>query len=366
MTAPGRYHHTGVRAHRILVPRMSNWFDAARQVGSWFDGCGYDVHVEHEARHPARDLRQMGAELRFAADAGAHRSRHGPGCARARWCCSHCDALTREACELAALEGVVLDADERVAFDRELFRTAGGKASMLQDIEAGRRTEIDTISGAAVRIADRHGHPAPLNRAMVALVKGREVAMGIARDHDAPVPGGLRLRDRRPATPAADGAVPAPQPCGAVHARDVPTPDLILVSHAAWDHLGDAAEIARRTGAPVVCPADVAELLYEQGLPVDQVRASIWGVCYAFGDIVVRPVECHHWSAATLRGWPTGRRACRCRSSSRPSPACASTISGTRPSSPASSSSASCTGRRWASWASPRPMGCPIRARVRC
>jgi L-ascorbate metabolism protein UlaG (beta-lactamase superfamily) len=81
----------------------------------------------------------------------------------------------------------------------------------------------------------------------------------------------------------------------------VPTPDLILVSHAAWDHLGDAAEIARRTGAPVACPADVAEKLVEDGVPPDQVRALVWGVCYEFGDIVVRPVECHHWSTAQLR-----------------------------------------------------------------
>ena len=121
----------------------------------------------------------MGAQLRLAADArltglATDQVAHHEVVLRL------CDALTREACELAALEGVELDADERVAFDRELFRTAGGKASMLQDIEAGRRTEIDTISGAAVRIADRHGHPAPLNRAMLALVKGREAAMGIA------------------------------------------------------------------------------------------------------------------------------------------------------------------------------------------
>ena len=81
----------------------------------------------------------------------------------------------------------------------------------------------------------------------------------------------------------------------------VPAPDLILVSHAAWDHLGDAAEIARRTGAPIGCPADVAEKLMEDGLPADQVRALIWGVCYAFGEIVVRPVECHHWTSTQLR-----------------------------------------------------------------
>jgi len=82
---------------------------------------------------------------------------------------------------------------------------------------------------------------------------------------------------------------------------DVPAPDVILVSHGAWDHFGDTAEIALRTGAPVVCPADVAEKLYEAGLPESQVRPVIWGVCYAFGDLVIRPVECHHWSSVTLR-----------------------------------------------------------------
>ena len=81
----------------------------------------------------------------------------------------------------------------------------------------------------------------------------------------------------------------------------VPAPDLILVSHAAWDHLGDAAEIAKRTGAPVGTTADVAERLCDEGVPEDQVRPLIWGVCYAFGDIVVRPVECHHWTSTTLK-----------------------------------------------------------------
>ncbi|MBA2634968.1 MAG: MBL fold metallo-hydrolase [Chloroflexi bacterium] len=87
-------------------------------------------------------------------------------------------------------------------------------------------------------------------------------------------------------------------PCGA---EDLEPPDAILVSHAAWDHSLDAAGIAIRTGAPVICPNDVAEMLLEAGVPAEQVRPSIWGVCYAFGDVVVRPVECHHWSAATLK-----------------------------------------------------------------
>ena len=76
----------------------------------------------------------------------------------------------------------------------------------------------------------------------------------------------------------------------------IEAPDLILVSHAAYDHLGDTAEIATRTGAPVVCGGDVRLLLLERGVPEKQVRSTIWGVIVDVNGIVVRPVECHHWS----------------------------------------------------------------------
>jgi L-ascorbate metabolism protein UlaG (beta-lactamase superfamily) len=81
-----------------------------------------------------------------------------------------------------------------------------------------------------------------------------------------------------------------------VTAESIQAPDLILVSHAAYDHLGDTAEIAIRTGAPVVCGGDVRLLLLERGVPERQVRATIWGVIVDVNGIVVRPVECHHWS----------------------------------------------------------------------
>ena len=45
---------------------------------------------------------------------------------------------------------------------------------MLQDVEARRATEIETVNGAVVRAGDAHAVPVPLNRAMVALVGGLE------------------------------------------------------------------------------------------------------------------------------------------------------------------------------------------------
>jgi L-ascorbate metabolism protein UlaG (beta-lactamase superfamily) len=82
--------------------------------------------------------------------------------------------------------------------------------------------------------------------------------------------------------------------------EDLETPDVILVSHAAFDHFGDAAEIAVRTGAPVVCGADSRALLLDRDVPEEQIRPTIWGVRVRVGGVTVIPVECHHWSSATL------------------------------------------------------------------
>jgi 2-dehydropantoate 2-reductase len=48
--------------------------------------------------------------------------------------------------------------------------------SMLEDVRSGRPTEIDFITGALVREADRLGVPVPLHTAMYRLVKAREAA----------------------------------------------------------------------------------------------------------------------------------------------------------------------------------------------
>jgi L-ascorbate metabolism protein UlaG (beta-lactamase superfamily) len=81
---------------------------------------------------------------------------------------------------------------------------------------------------------------------------------------------------------------------------EIEPPDLILVTHGAYDHYGDAAVIARRTGAPVVCGADVRLKLIDDGVPEEQIQATVWGVRVAVAGFVVRPVECHHWSFVTL------------------------------------------------------------------
>ena len=79
-------------------------------------------------------------------------------------------AVTAEAAAIAAAEGIPLpDAWARV--EGTARATAENRNSMLQDLEAGRPTEIDAIGGALLARAAVHGIAVPLTGAMVALIR---------------------------------------------------------------------------------------------------------------------------------------------------------------------------------------------------
>jgi 2-dehydropantoate 2-reductase len=50
------------------------------------------------------------------------------------------------------------------------------RSSMWEDLQRGRRTEIDYLQGLITEIADRHGLQTPLSRRVVALIKNAEAA----------------------------------------------------------------------------------------------------------------------------------------------------------------------------------------------
>ena len=174
---PGHYSHTGVR-DTAIGPTNGSGQGAASKAGAAFARPDAAVHVlaEDEVR------REQWAKfvLNCASLPTMALTRLPTDVAKDELIVFDLmDSLTRETCDIGHAEGIELDADERVAFQHDLFRTAGGRASMLGDVLARRRTEIDTINGAAITYADRHGLAAPLNRAMFALVKGLEKAIEI-------------------------------------------------------------------------------------------------------------------------------------------------------------------------------------------
>jgi 2-dehydropantoate 2-reductase len=84
--------------------------------------------------------------------------------------------LVDEGKAVAAAQGIELDADPEALIDHAAKPEVAydHKASMLQDVEARRTTEIDYLNGGIVRFGREHGVPTPLNQAIWALVKGVE------------------------------------------------------------------------------------------------------------------------------------------------------------------------------------------------
>jgi 2-dehydropantoate 2-reductase len=84
--------------------------------------------------------------------------------------------LIDEGKAVAAALGIELDSDPEALIDHAARPEVAydHKASMLQDVEARRPTEIDYLNGGIVRFGREHGVPTPLNEAIQALVKGVE------------------------------------------------------------------------------------------------------------------------------------------------------------------------------------------------
>jgi 2-dehydropantoate 2-reductase len=80
--------------------------------------------------------------------------------------------ILSEVVAVARAQGIALDFNERwTAISGLLERAVGAKASMLQDVEAKRPTEIDVINGAIVAAGRKVGIATPVNDTMVWLIK---------------------------------------------------------------------------------------------------------------------------------------------------------------------------------------------------
>jgi 2-dehydropantoate 2-reductase len=85
--------------------------------------------------------------------------------------CALMEALMREVITLAQREGVNLgekDIDDWYAVLKGL--SPKGKTSMLQDIEAGSKTEVEIFAGKAIELGRKHGVPTPVNQTVLSII----------------------------------------------------------------------------------------------------------------------------------------------------------------------------------------------------
>ena len=87
-------------------------------------------------------------------------------------------SLVDEGKAVAAAQGITLDADPEALIDHAAKPEVayGHKASMLQDVEARRPTEIDFLNGGIARFGRELGIPTPSHDTITALIKGVEAS----------------------------------------------------------------------------------------------------------------------------------------------------------------------------------------------
>jgi 2-dehydropantoate 2-reductase len=100
-------------------------------------------------------------------------------------------ALIDEALAVASALGIVVHGDPEALVDHAAIVAYDHRASMLQDVAARRRTEIESLNGGIAVLGRSCGVATPLNDAIVALVQGMEVSFGVG-----PGEAGDRARQR--------------------------------------------------------------------------------------------------------------------------------------------------------------------------
>jgi 2-dehydropantoate 2-reductase len=93
------------------------------------------------------------------------------------------ELIAEETARVARAKGVELGAMRRAVLDTATA-TADNRSSMLQDIDAGRRTEVAAIHGAILTAAEETGIDTPAIRVVAALIQARERAMAKATENN--------------------------------------------------------------------------------------------------------------------------------------------------------------------------------------
>ena len=172
---PGVVRCTGV-GEVALGARDGGPSDAADRVGAALDAAGVETTVAPDM--PRRLWEKLAVNAGINATTALARLDNGAlvdGEAKAV-----ATAAAREVGRVAEAAGVDLSPHAAAAaLERVAAATAANTSSMRQDIQAGRRTEVDAIGGYVCERADEHGVDVPVNATMTRLLRAWEAERGL-------------------------------------------------------------------------------------------------------------------------------------------------------------------------------------------
>ncbi|GAA0222043.1 ketopantoate reductase family protein [Haladaptatus pallidirubidus] len=174
LTEPGTVECTGV-GEIALGAREGGDSETARTIGEAFTTAGIETEI-------ADDMpRRLWEKL--AVNAGINPvtalSRVENGTVLSGDASEIAATAARETARVARADGVELtDEDTVSAVETVASATVSNVSSMHQDVEAGRKTEIEAINGYVVARGERYGVETPVNRTLSGLVKTWERTNG--------------------------------------------------------------------------------------------------------------------------------------------------------------------------------------------
>lgn len=85
----------------------------------------------------------------------------------------------REVVRLSEKVGANLTDDDVISF-RSVLKgmSPNGKTSMLQDMEAGRKTEVEYLAGKVCELGEKYGVPTPINDQLFKIIRIMEEMEG--------------------------------------------------------------------------------------------------------------------------------------------------------------------------------------------
>ena len=168
---PGHVRHggTGKTNLGMLVPDEA---DMLGQLKAAFDACGFHAVVHENIQQLIWD--KLFTNVSLSAVTGVLQVPMG-FIAEDPYAWSLTRQLIHEAVEVAHAMGLKADEDEITEKVRQTsVNSPAGITSICADLRAGRKTEVNTISGSVVRAARKVGVPAPTHEAIVNLVHAME------------------------------------------------------------------------------------------------------------------------------------------------------------------------------------------------
>jgi len=174
LTEPGVVRCTGL-GEVVLGARDGSHSPTADRVGAAFEQAGIEATVASDM--PRRLWEKLAVNAGINATTALARIENGAlaaGPAR-----DVATAAARETARVARAAEIDLTDDDAVAAVQSVAAsTADNESSMYQDLQQGRRTEIDAINGAVV---DRASEPVPVNETLTSLVRAWEDARDIRK-----------------------------------------------------------------------------------------------------------------------------------------------------------------------------------------